>query len=272
VGRSPTLAQRADSILRPKQVEVDWPAAARDAVALSPDLAAPPAKRRAPAEQRSRATKRLQTYSVKDGMEPLANLSESVAPYYPAAAGSPVPVLAPVDPTELLRQQPRSAKARATARSASLGPSIRVLDMVADDAGYEMGATVSAGLLNSLGIAIPYEPQLFIGGSSVTYGDRQAGELVAEMQNDIQGLRRIAGTEEVTYVFRKYCSTTGETGVLACTQADAVAREFLKSLRLIGGGPRAMKQKRSAAAPAPHPTKVDPHFTYHKRQSADLRQ
>jgi hypothetical protein len=273
MARSPTLAQRADSVVRPKQIEVDWPAAARDALALSPDLAAPPAKSRAPAEQRSRATKRLQSYVVKEGMEPLANLSEYVSPYYPAAADAPVPVLAPVDPTQLLRRQPPGAKAQARARSASLGPSITALDMVSDAAGYEMAATVSAGLLNRLGITARFKPQLFIGGSSVTYSDRQAGELVADMQNDIQGLRRIEGPEEVTYVYRKYgvpyfvsldCTRTGEKDVLTCTQADAIVREILKSLRLIGGGPRAMEERRSAATPPSHPTKVDPHFTYHR--------
>lgn len=280
--RSPTLAQRDATVARPQSVQVDWPEAARDALALSPDLATPPAKSRQPAAQGSRAARRLESFALKDGMEPLANLSEFAAPHFPAAASSPVPVLAPVDPGVLLREAPADKKARVRARSASLGPSIEALSMVSDSSGYDIAATVGAPLLSQLGITIPYKPQLFIGGSSVTYSNRQAGDLVADMQSDIPGLRRIAGPEEVIYVFKKYgvpyfvsldCSAMGEQGVLACTQADAIIRVVLKSLRLIGGGPRAMRPEALRLAeemPAPHPTKVDPDFKYHKPGSCSM--
>ena len=262
-GGLPIHAQRGDTIVRPDRVEVDWLGAARDAALAWPELSSPLTSTKLTSLQRARVAKRLRSYTRKEGMLPLARLSELVAPHYPFAANAPIPVLAPIEPTGLLR---RDAQARVSA----LARSIETFDLVSDSSGYDIVATVSAFLLRELGITIPYKPQLYVGGSALSYGSIHLGDLVTDMQDVVPGLRRIAGSDDVIYAFRRYgvpyyvsvdCSVTSPDQVmLTCNQADAIVRAVIRNLHLFGGGPRAVR--RCPVKIAPQPTTVSNDFTY----------
>ena len=265
-------AQTGDTILRPDPVQVDWPAAARNAVAQSPDLGTSLTTSRLSMRQRTGVSRRLESYTVKDDMLPLATLNEVTAASYPAFAEAVVPVLAPIDPTRLLPGAVPARQTLAQVRRASLARSVASLQAVSLSSGYDVIATVSDEMLRELAIGTRYKVQVHIGGSAVSYGSEQGGELVSDMQDVIAGLRKIDGADEITYVFRKYnvpyfatidCAPApNDGGIITCTQADAVMRAVLRDLRLAGGGPRRTK-KRAAATTCKQPARPSPTFQYH---------
>lgn len=269
----PTVnAQTSETIVRPDPVQVDWPAVARSVVAVLPDFGTPLVTSRFSVRQRAAVARRLKSYTVKDGMLPLASLSELTASSYPAMADAVVPVLAPVDPTRLLPGALPAAQTPTQARRALLARSIASLQAISLSSGYDVVATVSGELLRELAIDTPYKVQVHIGGSALSYGREQGGELVPDMQDVIAGVRRIEGADEITYVFRKYnvpyfanidCSrASNDGGIITCPQADAVVRAVLRDLRLAGGGPR-KTEKRAASIICKQPTRPSPTFQYH---------
>jgi hypothetical protein len=110
-----------------------------------------------------------------------------------------------------------------------------------------------------------------IAGTALSYGAPDLGESVAELQNLYPDVRRLHGTDEVTYTFRKYgvpyfanarcLQSPPQSGVLTCEQANAVLRAVLRDLRLIGGGPLEIKQV--ALPVVPRPGIVSTTFKYH---------
>ena len=261
------------SPVRPDRVAVDWPQAARDATALSAELAKHLAEGRGVTAQR--ATRRLESFTVKDGMLPLAAINEITAAQHPAVARSPVPVLAPLDPARALIAALPPAGARKAVRPPPLplARSVARLQLVAGASGYDLIADASPALLRELGVSVPYLVQVHIGGSAVSYGPEQAGDIVPELQATLPGLRRIARADEITYVFRKYavpyflnigCSGgPAAKGTVSCEQADRIARTILADLQLSGGAPVARSQAvQQNSAANPHPTKVSATFKY----------
>jgi hypothetical protein len=268
---SPSHAQR-DEKVTPKRAQIDWPMASRDAEALSPHLTSPATNKVFPAQHVRKVPGFLKRYTVKDGMLPLANLSALTEPLYSGIAAVPVPVLAPVDTARLLSKRVEGGRFQAVAKRAFLGESIESMEVLPGLSGYDAIVTVSSSMLRELGIATTLKPQVHIGGTALIYGAGEDGELVADLQGQYPGLRRLLGADEVTYAFRKYevpyfinvaCSNAPPTAdSLACTQADAIVRVVLRDLRLLGGGPVANKPRAALIARIPKLTKISPDFKY----------
>ncbi|MGE0767493.1 MAG: M23 family metallopeptidase [Hyphomicrobiaceae bacterium] len=266
----PAEAQRDEQAVA-RRVEIDWPAAARDAQALSPLLAAPTTSGRWPPQHLARARKRLESYTVKEDMLPLALLNERAGQIYRGVESVPIPVLAPVDATRLLTEWARASGGKAKEGATYHSPSIVKLQFVAGPSGYDMIATTSAKAMRDHGLAVGLKPQLHIAGSVLMYDGDEPGEPVPELQDLYPGLRRTLGAEEVTYTFRKYgvpyfvnvnCSNDPPVASrLSCRQADAIVREALRGLRLIGGAP--LEIKRHVPRIVPQPTKAHPDFKFH---------
>ena len=200
---SPSHAQR-DEKVAPKRAQIDWPMAARDAQALSPHLTSPATSKVFPAQHVRKVPGFLKRYTVKDGMLPLANLSALTEPLYSGIAAVPVPVLAPVDTARLLSKRVEGGRLRPVAKRDFLGQSIESMEVLPGLSGYDAIVTVSSSMLRELGIATTLKPQVHIGGTALIYGTGEDGELVADLQSQYPGLRRLLGADEVTYTFRKY--------------------------------------------------------------------
>ncbi len=245
----------------PSTSVIDWPSVARDAESLSPRLQAPQAPGHFTARHRAAAAKRLKSFTLKNGMLPLAHLGERVATLYPGVAAVPVPILLPLDTTRLLDQGDRALGPRRQGKPEFLNASIESLQVFPGLSGYDAVATISEALLRELGIAPSLKPQLHIAGSALSYGDDQYGEVVTDMQDLYPGIRRSLNMDEVTFAFRKYgaayfinlaCSNEQPVAErLACAQADAILRAVLRDLRLAGGGPSAIKRRAPAGGPQP---------------------
>jgi peptidase M23-like protein len=266
---TPLQAQR-DERVRPERVQIDWPAAARDAQLLSPNLAAPATSKLFRPQHAAQVAKLLESYTVKEGMLPVAHLSTLMAQLYPGVATIPIPVLAPVDTERYLSAKIRASQYRRLARQSFLSASIERLSLLPGLSGYDALVTISSRVLRDLTIPEALRPQLHIAGTILTYGNGSEGEIVAGMQELYPGLRRLLGDEEATYTFRKYgvpyfinlaCSNgPPKPKALTCTQADAIVRIVLRDLRLVGGGPLAIRSRTTPILP--RPTKISPDFRY----------
>ena len=266
---SPIVAQRVQ-VAKPQKVQIDWPAAARDALALSPRLSDDSKEKALSTQRQIRAARRLNSYSIKDGMAPLARLNELVAERYPGVATVPIPVLAPIDTDRLLTEGLEAGEGRRKANASYINELIGAMQFLPGQSGYDAVLTVSMSGLRNLGIAAEIEAQVLLAGTNLSYGTYDRGEIVADMQDLHPGLRRLLGSDEVTYTFSKYgvpyfaniaCSNGMPTPKeLACTQADAIARSVLRGLRLIGGGPLPIKPR--AAAAVRNLAAVSPDFKY----------
>jgi Peptidase family M23 len=250
-------------------VQVDWLAAAGDALALSPRLSGDAKDKAFSFELQSRVSRRLNSYSITDGMAPLARLNELVAERFPGVASVPIPVLAPVDSARLLSERLEAGSGR-NASAAYINELVATMQFLPGLSGYDAVLTISPSGFRNLGIAVDIEAQVLLAGTNLSYGSYESGEIVADQQDRYPGLRRLLGRDEVTYAFRKYgapyflnleCSNrTPRPKELTCAQADAIARAVLGGLRLIGGGP--LPVKHGAAAPARRLVSVSPDFTY----------
>ena len=239
---SPIVAQRIQ-VEKPQKVQIDWPAAARDVLALSPRLSDGSKDKALSTQRQIRAARRLNGYSIKDGMAPLARLNELVAERYPGVATVPIPVLAPIDTARLLTDGLEAGEGRRKANASYINELIGAMQFLPGQSGYDAVLTVSVSGLRNLGIAAEIEAQVLLAGTNLSYGTYDRGEIVADMQDLHPGLRRLLGSDEVTYIFRKYgapyfvniaCSNgTPTPKELACTQADTIARSVLRGLRLI---------------------------------------
>jgi hypothetical protein len=269
---SPTVAQQDERAAPPRKVEIDWPTAALDALALSSKLSAPPASKVFSARHHGQVAKLLGTFTVKEEMLPLAHLSELAAQIYPGVRKIPIPVLVPVDTARFVAETVKVGGHRRQAKKALFGASIESMELLPGLSGYDAEVTIKPTALRELGIAPTLKPSLSIAGSALFYGDGERGQLIADLQDAFPGLRRSLGSEDVTYRFQKYgvpyfvnaSCTNGppDAYTLSCTQAEAVIRIVLRDLRLVGGGPLAIKP-RAAAAVVVRPTRVSLDFKYY---------
>ena len=254
----------------PKRATIDWPSAAADAQALSPNLALL-ATGKARARPVARAAKLFESYTAKEGTLALAQLNTLTKQLYAGVDSVPIPVLAPVDTARFLTARLAAGQDRGGFRGPFLSEAIAIMEFLPGLSGYDAILTVSAKLLHDLGIAVTPEPQLHIAGTFLIYGSDDEGERVADLQGPYPGLRRLLGTAEVTYTFRKYgvsyfvnadCSNApSAAGSLSCTQADAIIRVVLRDLHLLGGGPVAVKSR--AKATVIQPARISPDFKYY---------
>jgi murein DD-endopeptidase MepM/ murein hydrolase activator NlpD len=268
---TPSQAQQ-DQKAAPKRAQIDWQAAARDAEALSPQLSASADSKELPEQHARKLPGVLEKYTVKERMLPLAHLSALTEHVYSGIAAIPIPALAPIDTTRFLSARVEGGRFRPVTKRTFLGESIESMEVLPGRSGYDAIVTVSSSMLRELGIAEKLKPQLHIGGSALIYGSAEDGEIVADLQGQYPGLRRLLGADEVTYTFRKYevpyfinvaCSNAPPTAnSLACTQADAIVRVVLRDLRLIGGGPLANKASALDIAPQLLPAKTSSDFKY----------
>ena len=260
-----------EDVSLPELVQIAWPAAARDAQGLLPDLAAPAAIKLFTPQHHARAGGRFESFTVKEGMLPLAHLSEAMALAYPGVAAVPIPVLAPVDTARFLTEAAGADQDQQLAEQASLGRSIEGIQFLPGLSGYDAVLTVSAKALRDLDIVLTYKPQVHIAGTALSYGGANRGEPVLPGLQDLYpDLRRLLSADEVSYTFRKYgvpyfanvsCLQGPRLpGRLACEQADAIVHVVLRDLHLIGGGPLEIKQR--ALPVEPRPTKVSATFKY----------
>ena len=272
---TPILAQRSQQAV-PQRVEIDWPAVARDALALSPQLAADPKDKALSPRLRSRAAGRLAGYAIKDGMTPLALLNDLVVDVIPQVAAIPVPVLAPFETSRFLGEKARvradSPRLQTSEHRSYLFGAGATLQLVPGTTGYDALVTYEPDALQGLGIASTRRRMVHIAGAALSYGRAEAGELVPDLQAQYPGLRRQQSDNEVAYTFRKYgvpyfaivsCSYQPlDANALKCEQAEALLRVAVRNLRLIGGNPLPIKARASTASP-PRPTPVSSDFKYY---------
>jgi hypothetical protein len=187
---TPILAQRGEQAV-PRQVQIDWLAAVRDAQTLSPQLSTNPTD--LPSRLRASVADRLSGYAIKDGMTPLALLNELVIDLFPGVATIPMPVLVPFETARFLAE-----KARVKANSPRLQPGEHrrylygaggTLQLVPDTTGYDALVTYEPDALRNLGIASTRRRMVHIAGGTQSYGGDQPGDLVEDMQAQFPGLR-----------------------------------------------------------------------------------
>jgi hypothetical protein len=278
---TPILAQTAERAV-PQQAQIDWPAVVQDAQALAPQLSTESTDNALSPRLQSSITKRLDSYELKDGMVPLAQLNELVAGLVPGVAKAPVPVLVPFETAKFLSQEAVVPKGGNRSRPQSehrqfLYGSGGSLQLVPGTTGYDALVTYEPAALKALGIQSTRRRVVHIAGATLSYGRTEAGELVEPLQAQYPGLRRQQSDEEVAYTFRKYgvpyfasvwCSNRPlDPHALKCEQAEALLRVTVQNLRLIGGNPLPKKMRASEAMPPqttpPHPTQVSRDFKYY---------
>jgi hypothetical protein len=265
-------AQRDEQAVA-RRAQIDWATAARDAQALSPQIGAPSLRRTLPDEHTARAGRLLESYTVKEGTLPLADLNSATGQLYTGADTVPVPVLAPVDTGRFVSRRLGADRGQGDTPASFLSEAISSMEFLPGKSGYDAILTVSPKLLGELGIPAALQPQLHLAGTALIYGSSETGELVADLQSQYPGLRRTLGAEEVTYTFQRYgvpyfinidCSNGPPApDSLTCAQAEAIMRVVLRDLQLLGGGPLAGTPLRTrAAAVAVQPTAISPDFKY----------
>lgn len=260
-----------EQVVGAEWVRIDWPTAAHDAQGLLSDLTASATSDLFTPQHNARAGQRLQSFTVKEGMLPLAHLGEAMAAIYPGVSAVPVPVLAPVNTAKFLTDAINAGQDEQQARQASLAASVETIQFLPGISGFDALLTVSAKVLADLDVAVVYRPQVHIAGTALSYGGDNRGDPVPELQDLYPDVRSLLGADEVTYTFRKYgvlyfanlgcLRNSRQPGTLTCEQAGAIVRVMLRDLRLIGGGPLEIKQR--AAAVVPRPGKVSATFKYH---------
>jgi Peptidase family M23 len=263
----PSRAQRGERAERPRRVQIVWRSVARDVLSLLPQLAAPSASTK---QRQSEAAKLLGEYTLKEGMLPLAHLNALVVGVYPGIVAVPVPVLAPVDTRRFVSEKLSAGQSQTQSRESLFAASIENMELLTGLSGYDAEVTVSSRALMDAGISQALKPDVSISGSALSLSGQTPGELVADMQDLLPGLRRSQGVQDVTYRFRKYgvpyfvnvnCTPgPSDANLLSCTQADALVRIVLRDLRILGGGPLAIKPR--AAVAVTQPTRVSAAFTY----------
>ena len=249
----PLHAQRSETPV-PQQVQVDWSAAARDAQSLSQLLTLAPKDKAFSPRHRSRVMQRLERYTVKEGMVPLAHLNEAVADLFPGVATVPIPVLAPFETSRFLNERARfkdGPRLRQNMRREFLQDAGGTLQVAPGATGYDAIVTYDSAALGRRGIASAKRRMVHIAGAAQSYGRAETGDLVADMQAEFPGLRRYLGDDEVGYTFRKYgvpyfaiasCSSERtEPEALTCEQAEDLLRITVRNLRLLGGSPLPVK-------------------------------
>lgn len=261
-----------DERVAPRRAQIDWAAAAADAQRVSPQLGAPSLRRALPEEHAARAGRLLESYTVKEGTLPLADLNTLTGQLYTGAETVPIPVLAPVDAGRFISRRLAADRGHGDTPASFLSEAISNMEFLPGKSGYDAILTVSPKLLGELGVPPALEPQLHLAGTSLIYGSNETGEPVVDLQDLYPGLRRTLGPEEVTYTFQKYgvryfinidCSNRPPApDSLACTQADVIVRVVLRDLRLMGGGPLAGNMLRTLANLAVQPTAISPDFKY----------
>ncbi len=255
----------------PQRAQIDWLAAARDVQAELPQLLSPSTRQPFGAQHEAQIAKRIESYTVKEGVRVLADIGALVAPVYPRVTEVPIPVLAPLNTENMLVGRQRAKGAASLTKQSVFGASIEAMQFLPGPSGYDAIVTVSSKALRELNIPEAYKPQIDIAGTALSYGGDDSGALVAELQGRFPGLRKVKGVEEVTFAFRKYgvsyflnisCLPDPSKIVgLTCKQAEAIARMVLQDLRLIGGAPLAFKRRSSI--PTSHPTIVSADFRYY---------
>jgi murein DD-endopeptidase MepM/ murein hydrolase activator NlpD len=190
-----------------------------------------------------------------DGPAGFAALNADAALQVPGIADSPIPVLLPVDVDALRKAvaaNAEQAKTDAAAGRFILGGFHASNFFLAGPAGYDSAyslRTADVPELSDIGFRDPvyvvfsgfrflYE----LGGPSLP-----EGELVKDLQDAFPGIRRYLHESYVRYSFERYGVTyvaaiycrdaRPRPRLLSCRQADRVAVQFLRSLKLAGGTP-----------------------------------
>jgi hypothetical protein len=121
----------------PREVQIDWLAAVREAQTLSPLLSTNPTD--LPPRLRARVADRLAGFAIKDGMTPLALLNELVIDLVPGVAIIPIPVLVPFETTRFLVEK---ARVKADSPRLQSGEHRRYLYGAEMASGYRRSSTI----------------------------------------------------------------------------------------------------------------------------------
>ena len=270
---TPIFAQRSGPVT-PQLVEIDWPAAARDALALSPQLSAD-LKQVAP-RLRVRAGEHLAKYAGKDGMLPIALLNGVMSDLFPGVAAIPIPVLVPFETKRFFddKQNVRTSRRplRANEHRSYLHGAGVAMQLIPGTTGYDALITYEPDALKALGISSTRRRLVHMAGTALSYGGAQSGEAVEDMQRDYPGLRRHPGYDEVAYTFRRYgapyllmvsCSNESpDPNAFKCDQAETLLRAAVRNLQLIGGAPLVVKARATSRNP-PRPKRTSSDFSYY---------
>jgi murein DD-endopeptidase MepM/ murein hydrolase activator NlpD len=214
-----------------------------------------------------------------DGPAGFAALNADAALQVPGIADSPIPVLLPVDVDALRKAvaaNAEQAKTDAAAGRFILGGFHASNFFLAGPAGYDSAyslRTAEVPELSDIGFRDPvyvvfsgfrflYE----LGGPTLP-----EGELVKDLQDAFPGIRRTLYESYVRYSFERYGVTyvaaiycrdaRPRPRLLSCRQADRVAVQFLRSLKLAGGTPMP-EPTDIPSVPLDRPEPVSKEFTY----------
>jgi hypothetical protein len=277
----PALAQ-PELVPAPKQVDVDWPAVARDVRTISPHLIAPP--QGLLSKHSAVIGNQLERYAARDreALRPLAHLNGFVAAMYPGVDTVPIPVLAPFGTGPYLAELVRVGESRPQAAESFLSSVIAKMHFIAKTTGYDAILTVNADWLSRHNIADVDLVQVHLGGAGILYesdeggrrgGRERRGELVKDkgLQALYPDLRRHVGADDVTYNFFKYrvpyfasipCQGKGPPlpRIVRCAQVEPVLQGVLRDLQVIGGAPIALKRRTQVGQP--RPTAMSPTFRF----------
>ena len=264
-----------------KAVDVDWPEVAQSVLAISKELAAPPAG--FTAKQLAELDRQFDrfTFANKDTLRPLAILDVLMDAIVPGVAQVPIPVLAPIDAARYVSESTRLRRFQPKPVRAFLSPTISRMQFIGKSTGYDIFLSLKPSSLGRYQTATPL--QIHLGGSGILYevdnqdksgGDEQRGTVVEDkiLQDLYPRLRRDLSDDGITYSFVKYgihyfanISCRDETPPVAkiapCAEVEEVLRTVLRELRLIGGAPLPIPVAKRDVAP--RPAKKSPGFTYY---------
>lgn len=283
----PAMAQ-SETVPTAKGVTIDWPEVARGAVAVAPELAAPPkslAAKSLAAKLLPGVDQQLKGYAVadKEALRPLALLNAMTARVDPGIAKVPIPVLLPVNSSRYVAESVRLRGSRPKTQGGFLSPAISRMQFLGKSTGYDVILTVKPSLLPRSAKGSANLVQIHLGGTGMLYeannrdksdADTQRGEVVEDkqLQDLYPRLRRNVDDDGVTYSFVKFgvpyfanISCTTDPKVVteaACAEVESILKTVLRDLRLIGGAPRPLPLSR-ATGTCPRPTTTSPSFTFY---------
>jgi murein DD-endopeptidase MepM/ murein hydrolase activator NlpD len=190
-----------------------------------------------------------------DGPAGFAALNAEIAPQVAGIGDSPIPVLLPIDVDGLRKAAAANAEQARTDAEAGrfiLGGFRDAKFFLAGPAGYDSAYALRTGDVPDLSdIGFRDEVSVVFSGFRFLYAlggpTLPEGELVKDLQVAFPGIRRYLYESYVRYSFERYGVTyvaaiycrdaRPRPHLLSCHQADRIAVQFLRSLRLAGGTP-----------------------------------
>ncbi|MBK3660190.1 M23 family metallopeptidase [Bradyrhizobium diazoefficiens] len=279
--RVPVMAQ-SETIPTARVANIDWPEVARGALAIAPELGAPP---------NSLAAKRLRdidrqldrfVFAEKEALRPLVLLNAMTAGVNSHLAKVPIPVLAPIDSSRYVSAFASSRGLGLKATSDFLSPTISRMQFLAKTTGYDAILTVKPSLLPRGYKVNANLVQIHLGGTGLLYdvnnenksgGDALRGDVVEDqaLQDMYPRLRRNVSDDGLTYTFFKYgvfyfanISCAKDPPFVTdfpCKEVEGLLRTVLRDLRLVGGLPGPVPH--ATGSLSPRPAKKSPSFTYY---------